>query len=172
MRSTGVSGLVHRHLFVDRISPQTRKTATSLTTFQTTINKHQHRYCNRYSSSLKEYYHSSSFGNILGVKICLYFCLYAPICLYGNIPDWRFMASNSIICLYLGRLIRIKQLKHNVKTILQRRGILSLKSYTTYWLPAIQAIKTCLYGWCFIISDGIICLYNLVISGLYVYIVL
>ncbi len=30
------------------------------------------------------------------------------VCLYGNIPGWRFMASNGKICLYLSQLARIK----------------------------------------------------------------
>ncbi len=47
------------------------------------------------------------------------------VCLYGNIPGWRFMASNGKICLYLSRLAEVKQLKYSVKTVLQRGRILS-----------------------------------------------
>ena len=54
------------------------------------------------------------------------FCLYAPICLYGNIPDLRFIASNGEICLYLSRKVIVKQLRISNKTALQRGGILSL----------------------------------------------
>ncbi len=73
----------------------------------------------------KEYYHSSSVRNIFAPEYMFVFCLYALICLYRNIPDLRFIASNGEICLYLSRLAEVKQLKYSVKTVLQRGRILS-----------------------------------------------
>lgn len=46
------------------------------------------------------------------------------ICLYWNIPEWRFKASNGEICLYLDWSTTVKQLKNNIKTVLQRGRVL------------------------------------------------
>lgn len=42
------------------------------------------------------------------------------ICLYGNIPHWRFIASDGKKCLYLSQGTLVKSLIINTKTVLQR----------------------------------------------------
>ncbi len=47
-------------------------------------------------------------GIFLPLEYMFVFCLYAPICLYGNIPDLRFIASDGEICLCLSHKGMVK----------------------------------------------------------------